>query len=299
MLAHSVADDTGLARYLPAVRGFISFCEARSYNWSTTAGLDEALAAYCGHCCYRCDMAPHMGNTLLNGIVYITPSLAGKLPTAWRAYIAWQRCHIAGEGGPEALELWAVLEADMRKHDDCESADALIVGLDGYLREQDLFSLRASDVRVAGKDEVALQLGIAERGESAKTGRNQGVRLERQEAIDVVVSRRNDREPNAKLFNTDAKHYAKAIASAAKRLNVEIGPPHSVRHTGPSFDAYTGYRTLPQIMRRGRWTADQSVNRYAKTHAYTAALERVPAHLFVQGTEILAGRVGRKARPVD
>ena len=50
------------------------------------------------------------------------------------------------------------------------------------------------------------------------------------------------------------------------------GKPHSARHTGPSRDLTEGYRTLESIMKRGRWKALSSINRYAKPHAYYACL---------------------------
>ncbi len=58
------------------------------------------------------------------------------------------------------------------------AADA-IPAVDAYLREQDLFELRCGDVTFDMERRLAaLTLGVAARGESFKTGREQGVLIE-------------------------------------------------------------------------------------------------------------------------
>ena len=73
------------------------------------------------------------------------------------------------------------------------------------------------------------------------------------------------------------------------------GPPHSARHSGPSRDLTTGYRSLESILKRGRWKALSSVHRYAKPHAYYACVARVGPEEATRGDSIIAGRPARPA----
>ncbi len=59
------------------------------------------------------------------------------------------------------------------------------VAVDGYLREQDLFALKGEDV-ITFKGETILRLGSSSRGESTKTGRDQGVRLDSPHSSEIV-----------------------------------------------------------------------------------------------------------------
>ena len=58
---------------------------------------------------------------------------------------------------------------------------------------------------------------------------------------------------------------------ACRDLRYDAGPPHALRHTGPSWDLFSGNRALDQVRACGRWRAETSVLRYAKTHTLLAA----------------------------
>ena len=156
--------------------------------------------------------------------------------------------------------------------------------------------LRAADIIVLReKDnfEVSLKLGFAERGESAKTGVRQGVRVDSPYLATMLADRKKENAASDRVFKITRDSYAKACSDAAKVLGVFLGPPHSVRHSGPSHDAATGYRTLWQIQRRGRWASERSVLRYAKTHFWVEARARAPDHLLQRGAELLQARSPR------
>jgi len=69
----------------------------------------------------------------------------------------------------------------MAAHGDWQASIITITSLDGYLREQDWAQLKGEDIvvaREANHVEVALLLGRSHRGESVKTGQDQGIKLE-------------------------------------------------------------------------------------------------------------------------
>ena len=75
------------------------------------------------------------------------------------------------------------------------------------------------------------------------------------------------------------------------------GPPHSARHTGASRDLSEGYRSLEDVMKRGRWQALASVHRYAKPHMWFAAIAKLPPEVKEKGDQLLAMRAPRASAP--
>ena len=75
-----------------------------------------------------------------------------------------------------------------------------------------------------------------------------------------------------------------------------VGPPHSVRHSGPSRDHFLGVRNLDEIMKRGRWRGPASVQRYSKSHVYVQQMARQPRYIQERGHLILQ-RWGKRVLP--
>ncbi len=92
----------------------------------------------------------------------------------------------------------------------------------------------------------------------------------------MMQNRKSARGHGVRVFDITPARYRQLWTSAFKVLDLPLMPPHSLRHTGVSRDAYEGYRTLDQIKHRGRWTADSSVARYVKTHSWVVALAQEP-----------------------
>ena len=202
-------------------------------------------------------------------------------------------------GGPTGLETLACMEQQLRDWNETTAADFIPTAVDGYLREQDGEQLCGEDVVFHGSD-VVLRLGRSDRGESVKTGRNQGVRIDRQYVKDILqrrVAALKKRHPNdwqkKKVCPITKARYRTLWERAGRAVGVNPGPPHGARHTGASLDAATGYRTMLQIQRRGRWTADRSVLRYARTHDWVLAESQQPAHVRSRGSQLLQGRGSR------
>ena len=173
-----------------------------------------------------------------------------------------------------------------REHKCIEEADATTTAADCFLREQDLFALRAEDI-AESNGEVALRLGVPERGESAKTGRHQGVVVDRPHVARLLLDRKSKCLPHEKVFKSNQDRYRQKLHDAEKRLGFTIGPAHSVRHSGPSHDCLTGYRSLSQVQTRGRWKSEKSVLRYAKPHTLIAVRARFSAETLAAGQQLL------------
>jgi integrase len=133
-----------------------------------------------------------------------------------------------------------------------------------------------------------VRLGVAERGESAKTGTRQGCRPDRPAVAQILRQRKAGTQPGQCLFDLTAPVYRVQWDEAAHKLGWHPGPPHGLRHTGPSYDLLTAYRTLDQVRTRGRWRAKTSVLRYGKSHIYVAAEATLPTKLREDGALLYA-----------
>ena len=296
LLVHSVADSTALRIYLPNVRKFLGWLQASDVAFVTMEDKDHAMSRYLSIKCYDEDVGPAAGDAALNGLMYLFPEYRGEMPRSWRCLLGWHRVHIHGEGSPLPIELIACIAEAMRKAAQPDAADAVELATDCYLRSMELLALRATDVVILeekGARQAVVRLGAAERGESAKTGMRQGVRVDSPHVIDMLVQRKAKCQPNDLLSGLTKARFVTAWHAAGLSLKFDLGPPHSLRHSGPSHDAATGYRTMWQIQRRGRWASERSVLRYAKTHAWVEARAKVPAALMQRGALLLDQRQDR------
>ena len=177
LIVHSVVDATGLRNYIPALKRWILWVWTFSILVLTVSDIDRSLALWLLKLAYEDECHPHVGDCAVNGAQWIWPELYGCLPRAHRSLLGWHKIHIHGEGGPQPYPLLLVVSVWMREHGYHEEADALEISLDAFLRSSEWFHLVWQDV-VFYLDETMLRLGVAERGESTKTGMRQGVRLD-------------------------------------------------------------------------------------------------------------------------
>ena len=263
--------------------------------------IDHAALRYLGQSCYVDDLHPHQGNVVVSALCYVWPDMANRLPFSWRACKGWTKLAIMEEGRPVADQRFAVMEDELWLRDSptaSQVGDAIVIAVDGYLREQDLFQLRVGDV-IFNCGVVTLLLGVGARGESTKTGRNQGVVLDEPLSYTLLKKRCKNRKPHEKVFDRltplNYSQWWKWAARKACGSSSGAGKPHSARHTGPSRDLTLGYRSMETIMKRGRWKALTSIHRYAKPHAWYACLADLSAEERARGDAILAARAPRPA----
>jgi hypothetical protein len=263
----------------------------------TIPDWDFAMASWFDHVAYDRELGPKLGDCAISGLKFMWPETEGKMPCSHRCLLGWHKLWIHGEGSPIPLEILAVIEADLRANGYHEEADALVLAQDAYLRSCEWDQLQAEDVIFSstpdGEEEMVLRLGVAERNETTKTGMRQGSRLDWPYTMKMLADRVKAMKPNEKVFKTSPTKFRYAWNQSARRLKLQLGPPHSVRHSGPSHDCATGYRTMWQIQRRGRWSSEKSVMRYAKSHTWLEMRAKFPSELMTQGAAILAARPAR------
>ena len=309
LLIHTIADEVGINQYLPAVKKFLTYARDEKLACASWDDIDAALLRYLGKLCYYEGLHPHQGALAVNGYCYLYPEASRMLPRSWRATRGWSGFSIQFEGQPVALQLLACMEQvcwDSDKWDGLEAGDAMVLAADGYLREQDLFSLRVEDViftrnSSGGLEGAALLLGRAHRGESCKTGREQGVVMDEPLSVEVLERLCSNKASSARVFRINATIYRQWWKWAARKVlgpGHKVGPPHSARHTGASRDLTEQYRSLEAVMKRGRWKSLTAVQRYAKPHAWFACMAGLPADVLARGNALMAARAPRPLKAV-
>ena len=293
LLVHAVLDETNLHAYLPRVEAFLSWAESRRIPLGRPDPIlmDIALADRMAEQLYIDGEGIAAGANLLSGVVHIWPQLTGHLPCAARALAAWRKVEPAGVGEALCAEVMMVMIARLGAYggEGREAADIMLTMFATYCRQQDIFQLRKEDVAVVRDPfKVALHFGVSTRGESTKTGIDQGVLVDHLEIATMLAKRSRSGSSSDPLFNISRARFHALYAQVAATLNVQVPPPHALRHTGPSRDAYLGFRTLSEIQVRGRWDARSSVLRYSKPACYVGLLARVPHDLLAEGQHHLS-----------
>lgn len=152
----------------------------------------------------------------------------------------------------------------------------ILIQYDGYCREQDMEQLHGSDISWDGRS-LAMVFGAAERGESVKTGFNQGVITRRGVITDIILALKQEAGDN-KIFPMNQEKVRQKWHKTLRAHGLGFaGPLHALRHSGPSEDLARGRSTLENVRRRGRWKAMESVQRYTKSFALTRFRAKVPA----------------------
>ena len=305
LLVHAVGDKTALTMYAPNVRKFLEFAERQDCPLATYEQIDDALCKYLVWSCYVEDRHPQQGSYAVNGFVWLFPESGRHLPRAWKTLQSWEKLTITTEGEGVPKETAACMSEWLRAQ---ASNEAKLVGafidiaIDGYCRQQDLIgNLQRRDVvfDTKGNDTTTcLQFGRSSRGESSKTGRNQGVILDEAHSTRVLQRLCEGKGPKDKIFPISTETVRKWWSAACRAVagdHHSIGPVHSCRHTGPSFDMIHGFRNLDEVMKTGRWKTINSVHRYAKSHTYLAAVAKQSDEVRTRGEAILAAR-GSKVR---
>jgi hypothetical protein len=273
---HAITDDSN-GKYLRVIDEALAALQIGIHQrrWPeprTLVDLDRCLAQVVDDWIYIDGYHSSKGRTLQAAWRHVYNH---ELPSTERAITGWLRLGQEGEGHGICEERWAAI---LRKlFEDVGTQEAAIwwaLGKDVYARgEQDLKGLRVTPADVSFVDlpgggvEVAVFFGLRARGESVKTGSDQGAIVDAPWLAQLLRSFFESRPANGPLFSISAQRVRQAVILACEALGIPVpsGGLHVLRHTGAATDVYAERRKLDQVQRRGRWVSPSSVQRYTKT----------------------------------
>ena len=258
---------------------------------ATSTQVDEALAEHFDWLCYSQQAQPTADSQIFFGLLTIMPELRGDLPLAARSLKSWSKLAANNEGGPMAEEAIYAIFITMLQAGLIIEAIWVLTQYDAYAREQDIEGLRVADISFFDGF-ASLEFGVSQRGESAKFATNQGVIIRRGAVTDMLLALRSTAPPNGRIFPITQANFRMAWHRVCRQLGLAwAGPPHRLRHSGPSEDIARERASLESVRRRGRWKAMKSVQRYSKTSMLVKFRARMPLT-----TLSLGERVGNNIR---
>ena len=146
----------------------------------------------------------------------------------------------------------------------------LMLMLSAYLRPGEGLTIRRGDLIQpfsGSKGCWALLLFPQERTARSKTGtRDDSLMLDAPWCMwmNQVIALLAQGPREEIVFGFSYADFLIAFARAKLMLQLTDLVPYQARHSGPSIDRARGLRTLAEIMRRGRWQAHSSVQRYER-----------------------------------
>jgi integrase len=198
-----------------------------------------------------------------------------------RALQGWARIAPSAERLPIPWLGIAGIAATLLAMGEWCAALAVVLAADAYLRPGEVLSLTTLHVvrpRLAlggGHRFASLSLFPAGEGTASKVGVfNDSVVLDstnREWLTDILLRRCNELKRGQSLFPYTYPQFLRLFQKAADTAGLSAWQvsPHILRHSGPSHDHLNGLRSLADIKRRGRWSADRSVRRYEKSSMVT------------------------------
>ena len=238
--------------------------------WSITA-LDSALAVYAT---ILYEENPKRGerqrfiNTIF-GLEFFVPVCKGLLREARMAAKGWNRVAPASSPPPLSLSIVHAISGFYLRRNKIDYALAFSLGFHGYLRSNELLSLRFRDLSLPGDARLNAGLCTQRAGlvvMEAKTGKLQFVPLSDSHLLIQLQSwtrQSGSRLSSDKVFDMSYGKLSRAFHKALFHLGLsDVGfTLHSLRHGGATHDFLLAL-PFKDIMSKGRWISHQSCERY-------------------------------------
>ena len=175
------------------------------------------------------------------------------------------------------------------KHGSLHAAVAALLQYDLYTRPSEILGIAGTDLvaPVRGMSGFwGVIFGNSDRQERTKTGAMDDVVLA--DSLHRPWSNVLLRHLGRKMKNVHTHVFSLTLAqyedwfrrfSSLHQLPPDTFSPHTLRHSGPSFDALHKHRNLSEIQQRGRWASASSVQRYKKPGRLLMQASKLPLSL--------------------
>ena len=289
-LRRSTVGGPTLRRYALGVEDFEKWCKDHHIRLTSHQQIDRAMERYFdmlfadGHKGFE-------GRAVLFGWILLRTDFAATDKTAFagarKALAGWLKRTPGRMRDPVPEEIVWLIGTRFLEKGWVDSAAALTIQMDGYLRPSEVLTLKRAQVlrpspTLGGAyNGWGLVLAPQEGNLTTKTGQTDDTvmlgDLPGRLWVRRVLERLADRDElfPALSLATYERHFREATRELGlTHLRIT---PHSIRHSGPSNDRLRQKRSLASIKKRGRWGSDKSVTRYEKHARLLLQLMKTPA----------------------
>jgi integrase len=283
--------DPTILRYHHCVSEFVLWCRMNNSRIDSPSRIDKAMCMYFME--LRNDARPSsdaaytiFGWILLRG-TRSTPERT-QLPLAKGSLAGWVSRSPGGTRTGIDPALIHVYANEFMMIGRTDAAVCLEIQLDTYARPSEAIELRGRDFfppNPRNKTPWGVVFGNSEFDETTKTKQQDDTVLF--DSVDRPFAGNIVQRVVKPIIGTDVKlfpHLSLAIyeklfrqVSAKLKLKRFRITPHTIRHSGPSFDRLKNFRSESQIQERGRWACTRSVMRYRKPGRLLLSMSQLPS----------------------
>jgi integrase len=234
---------------------------------------------------------PWKGEKALAALAAFSPAYSKdglkQLPRAVRCLKGWRKLCPGKSKRPFSFAVWAAVATTLARQGHVMVAVGILVMVCGYLRVKELLSLTVGQFqRPSGQGlrSWAVMLFPSSGSLTSKTGQqDDSVPLDSPliTFLAVVFELFRKMPPGRKLVDLSYINFYKLIQGAAGSLGIPILASLG-RHSGASIDRASGFRTLDEVQRVGRWASRKSMLRYEKmgrlNESWNGLSDEVRAH---------------------
>ena len=275
-------------RYLMCYKEFTAWCAEEEPAVGTVQEVDLAATAFLDYRYLEGDQS-HVGSYLLAAINFVRTDFAAQpkegLARLRRAVKGSLKTCPPQSRVPLPWEWAAGLAAIMQQKGHFDSAAALLIGFDTYIRPGALLKVRLDDVlqpvAATGLNRWGIQLHPQERGVLSKTGTMDDTVIFGNFDVDVVPLLKRlmrGKTPEMPLFSMSMKDYKAHFDEAAVILGLERFHlvTYQARHGGATRDILLGRRDQESVRKRGHWRTYTSLRRYEKSGRLQKVMQTTP-----------------------
>ena len=250
--------------YKKEVKQLLDFVKRQNLAFKEDKEIDAGIVKFMNRCFWLGEQA-HKGEKLLAAFMHERPDFgrlgSRKLPRSWRALKGWRRL---------SRRPWLLM------------AVYTMVALSSDARPAEL--LRSTTYSLVppvllATAEWTLLLSPEHLGQPGKTGE-----YDLSVALDssylkpwspTVFALLKKQPANTPLWGFNYGDYVAEFQKACKTLNFDLSP-YQMRHSGPSIDRASNWRSPLEVQKRGGWKSAKSVTRYEKSARLGAAFLELP-----------------------
>ena len=286
-LEQAAVQEKTFKRYMGFVRALAAFGGGRPLERLSATELDGLMVDWMeDRYCEGGDS--NEGAQMLSAVQALWPEFGRLgpqcLPRAARSLRGWSRLAPGASRPPHAFAVVAGIAMRLAQKGHLDMGLWVLVGAAGYLRPGENMRLRGRDfIRPVG-GQVRLWTILVCSSElevPSKVG----------EFDDSIVWDHAELQFMTRVFGKFAEkneelawrfsyhHLCAMFGEVVAELRVQNMVPYSLRHSGASWDATSGRRSLQGIQKRGRWKSHKSLVRYEKSGRIGVEYAKIPVEV--------------------